>query len=278
MSEINTEEQVPHKTNKPGRLYPKNEPEWFKSAVEDSAMAVISAEEPAVKFTAEMVRNKEDRDQFDKVVRRLCRLGCRKSVLFYCLSRGTFAPGLASKVPSPASVRKLAKRMENLAAEIARIEKTGLLDPLDERELSGNLDAIIRGTHVARFVTLPATLRERAAMYARWAGRLPGKSGRDLRLRRDLLSRVNRLSLSVYVKLATNNKDVPEPLARNLVVALMRSAGMSADKSQLRRELRDFEQMHFQAEGALRDKLKRLHDAACRKKGTISDRLLSSSP
>jgi hypothetical protein len=47
----------------------------------------------------------------------------------------------------------------------------------------------------------------------------------------------------------------------------MRSAGVSADKSQLVREVEQFEGLHFQTEQFLQDKLRSLHDKASRGRG-----------
>jgi hypothetical protein len=251
-------------------LYPKTPGEWFKAEVEDSLMALIAADEPSREFTADMVRP-DKRSEFDETVKLLCELGCRKTVLFYCLSRAKFPPARPDgqndaadadesgrRIPSTAFVKTLARRMEEIAGDIAEIERTGLLDPLDERELSGNMDQIIAGTNAAWFRVLPHSLNRRAAMYKRWAGKFAGQ-----KLRRDLLSRVDRLSLSVYVKFATNERDVKEPLERRaLVVKLLKCIGMSADKSQIKRELEHFENIHFQAHTVLQGKLQRMHDGA----------------
>jgi hypothetical protein len=247
------------KIKKPNRLYPRHEAEKFKFEVEDSVMAAQSAEEPIQEFAPTMV-NAKDRKKFDAAVVRLCGLGCRQDMLYYCLGRAKFGPRHSDKFPSPQVVRKLAKGMKRLAPGIAQMERTGLMDPLDEAGPSRSIAEWAE--RLERFRTLPATLTERAAMYVRWAERLSGRGRGDFRLRRDLLSRINRVSLSVYVKLATNSSDVKEPLARfELVATLLGAAGMSGDKSQLKRELEEFEDVHFQAEQALRDKLKRLHDA-----------------
>src|SRR5260370_40075728 len=118
------------------RLYPKNPAEWFKSTVEDSVMALIVSDSPTRAFTTGMVaRGKQD--AFERTKLRLCDLGCHENVLFYCLSRLKSAPeGRISTLPTAASLRKLARRMEKIAEDIKKIESTGVLDPLDEEELS----------------------------------------------------------------------------------------------------------------------------------------------
>ena len=245
----------PHETMRTGRLRPKIPGQWFKIGVEDSVMALIATQEPGRHYTAKMVKSAK-KAEFDKTVKRLCELGCDKNVLFYCLSRREFVPVKA--VPSADSVRELATRMEEIAEEISKMEGTGLLDPLDEEELSHSMDQIISAANAAWFRVLPNSLKRRAAMYRLWAERFAGQ-----KLRKDLLSRVNRLSLSVYVKLATNTRGSTEPEERRrLVVQLLNCIGERAERSQLRRELEDFESLHFQAHDALQDKLQRMHDAA----------------
>jgi hypothetical protein len=238
---------------------------WFKSEVEDSVMALISAQEPARKFTPGDVSARENA-KFNEAVKYLCRLGCRRRVLYYCLGRVKFGPAPASTLPNIAAVRSLAKSMGDVANKIERMEQTGLLDPLDEREGSGDTNVNKWAERIQRFRTLPAALRERATTYTKWAELLSerrGSESKNLKLRRDLLSRVNRLSLSVYAKFATNkSKRWPA-----LVEALMRSAGVSADKSQLVREVEQFEGLHFQTEQFLQDKLRSLHDKASRRRG-----------
>jgi hypothetical protein len=237
-------------------MYPKSPQQWFKTEVEDSFMAMISAAEPPGAFTSDSVPIHK-RSEFDKTIKRLCELGCRKAVIFYCLSRvKSDADGI--QIPNSEFVKTLAGRMEKIAQDIARIERTGLIDSLDERELSKNVDQIIAGTNTNWFRALPNSLTRRAAMYRRW-----GEMFADQKLRRDLLSRVNRLSLSVYVKLATNPRGSEKPVARrHLVVKLLECVGKSADRSQIKGELEHFESMHFQAHSALEDKLQRMHDAA----------------
>jgi putative component of toxin-antitoxin plasmid stabilization module len=120
------------------------------------------------------------------------------------------------------------------------------------------MDQIIAGTNTSWFRDLPKSLTRRAAMYRRWAEMFA-----DQRPRRDFLSRVNRLTLSVYVKLATNPRGSEKPEARrHLVVRLLKCVGNSVDRSQIKRELELFESMHFQAHSALKDKLRRMHDSA----------------
>jgi hypothetical protein len=241
---------------KPGRMYPKSPQQRFKTEVEDSFMAVIAAAEPSGAFTADSVPV-DKRSEFDKTIKRLCELGCRKAVIFYCLSRVKLDAD-DIQIPNSEFVKTLARRMEKIAQDIAKIERTGLIDPLDERELSMNMDQIIAGTNAAWFRALPNSLTRRAATYRRWAEMFA-----DQGLRRDLLSRVNRLSLSVYVKLATIPRGSEKPVARrHLVVKLLECVGKSVDRSQIKRELEHFESMHFQAHSALEDKLQRMHDAA----------------
>jgi hypothetical protein len=237
-------------------MYPKSPQQWFKTEVEDSFMAMIAATEPPGAFTADRIPVHK-RSEFDKTIKRLCELGCRKAVIFYCLSRvKSDADGI--QIPNGEFVKTLAGRMEKIAQDIARIERTGLIDPLDERELSKNVDQIVAGTNTNWFRALPNSLMRRAAMYRRW-----GEMFADQKLRTDLLSRVNRLSLSVYVKLATNPRGSEKPVARrHLVVKLLECVGKSADRSQIKGELEHFESMHFQAHSALEDKLQRMHDAA----------------
>jgi hypothetical protein len=243
---------------KRGRLDPTTRPEWFKTGVEDSVMALIASDSPSRTLTTGMVvRGKQD--EFDRTIRSLCDLGCRENVLFYCLSRLKSPPEDRRLVhlPSTASLNKLARRMEEIAKDIERIESTGVLDPLDEEELSGDFDKIVSGANAAWFRVLPNSLERRAGMYRRWSEKFAAQ-----KLRRDLLSRVNRLALAVYVKLATNPDRSPHPMGRyELVATLMKCVGERADRSQLKRELRHFESMHFQACGSLEDKLRSLHNS-----------------
>jgi hypothetical protein len=237
-------------------MYPKSPQQWFKTEVEDSLMAMIAAAEPSGAFTADRVPVKK-LSEFDKTIEQLCELGCHKAVIFYCLGRVNLGAD-DIQIPNSEFMKTLAGRMEKIAQDIAKIERTGLMDPLDERELSGNMDQIIAGTNAAWIRALPDSLTRRAAMYRRWAEMFA-----DQRLRRDLLSRVNRLSLSVYVKLATNPRGSEKPVARrHLVVKLLKCVGKSVDRSQIKGELEHFESMHFQAHSALQDKLQRMHDAA----------------
>jgi hypothetical protein len=69
-------------------------------------------------------------------------------------------------------MEKLARRMEQMAEDIKRIESTGVLDPLDGEELSGNSDDIVSGTNWAWIRTLPSSLDRRAGVYRRRAERL----------------------------------------------------------------------------------------------------------
>jgi hypothetical protein len=248
-------EHSPAKPKKPGPLYPKTPAEWLKTEVEDSIMALITGAMPSRQYTADMVRS-SSRDEFDKTVRRLRELRCREDVLFYCLSRLKFPPEL--KIPTAASITSLAKRMERVAHEIKTLEGAGFLQPFDERELSGDLKKIILGRHVEWIHVLPQSLERRAGMYRKFSNMF---ASQKQKLRRDLLSRVNRLCLIVYVKLATNPPDANNPMARHdLAVTLMRCVGASADRSQIKRELEHFENIHFQAHTALQDRLRRMHD------------------
>ena len=162
-------------------------------------------------------------------------------------------------------MEKLARRMEQMAEDIKRIESTGLLDPLDEEELSANSVDIVSGANWTWIRTLPSSLDRRAGMYRRWAERLSvytsGKT-KPLKARRDLLRRVDRLCVAVYVKLVTNPDDSPEPQeCYGLIAKLVKCVGETADKSQLKRELRHFESMHFQACGSLEAKLRARHNS-----------------
>ena len=250
---------------KRGRLYSKNHAEWFKSTVEDSVMALIVSDSPTRNFTADTMVSPGKRDEFDRTVGRLCELGCRQNVLFYCLSWLKSAPVEARlrNLPSAASMKKLARRMEQMAEDIKRIESTGVLDPLDEEELSGNSDDIVSGANWAWIRTLSNSLERRAGMYTRWAKRFSvytGSKTKLLKVRRDLLRRVNRLCLAVYVKLVTNPDDSPERQeGYGLVAKLMSCVRESADRSQLKRELEHFESMHFQACSSLEGRLRSLH-------------------
>jgi len=153
-------------------------------------------------------------------------------------------------IPSAASMRKLADRMEKIARDIQAVESTGVLYPLDEEELSGNFDDIVSGVHIGWLMELPSSLIRRAGMYRRWTEKLGGR-----KLRRDMLSRANRLALSVYVKAATNRGRSSKPLGRHdLVATVMKCGGQRANRSQLKRELQHFESVHGQAEGVLRSK------------------------
>lgn len=227
-------------------------------------MAVLATEEPSKRFTDRQVRV-DKQDEFEEALRRLRDLGCRREVLFYCLGRAKSGSvksirknSILINVPSTTDLLQLAKRMTKLAKEISLVEQTGFLDAFEQKDFSNspaNQPAMIDGSFFRSFRELPNTLLRRAEMYKRWANLFSGQN-----VRRDLLSRVNRLCLSVYVRLAANKGDVTDPEAKHdLVVALMRGAGLSADRSQLRRELRYFEDVHFQAHSALKDKLQWLH-------------------
>jgi hypothetical protein len=256
---------VPTKSKKINRWsFPRTPDELFKSEVEDSIMAVLATEEPSKRFTAKEVRV-DKQEEFEKALRRLRDLGCRRQALFYCLGRAKFSSVKSTRensmlinVPSATDLLQLARRMTKLAKEMSQVEQTGFLDAFEQKDFDNSLadqPAMIDGSFFRPFRALPNTLSRRAEMYKRWADLFS-----DRNLRRDLLSRVNRLCLSVYVRLATNKGDVTDPEAKHdLVVALMRGAGLSADRSQLRRELKYFENVHFQAYHALRDKLQRLH-------------------
>jgi hypothetical protein len=223
-------------------------------------MALIASESPSRTFTSAEMVHRSDQGEFDRTVGRLCKLGCREDLLYYCLSRlkSPVNEERLRHLPSASSLTKLAERMEKIAEDIEKIESTGVLDPLDQEELSGNIEKIISGANTAWFRVLPNSLRRRAGMYRRWSTRLS-----DEKLRRDLLSRVNRLSLAVYVKFATNPYDSPEPNGRyELVARLMRCiVGVSADRSQLKRELEHFESVHFQAWTSLEAKLRASHNS-----------------
>jgi hypothetical protein len=252
---------------KRGRLDPTTRPEWFKTGVEDSVMALIVSDSPTRNFTADTMVLPGKRDEFDRTVRRLCELGCCQNVLFYCLSWLKSAPAEARlrNLPSAASMEKLARRMEKIAEDIKRIESTGVLDPLDEEEFSGNSDDIVSGANWAWIRTLPRSLERRAGMYRRWAERLSvyasGKT-KLLKVRRDLLRRVHRLCVATYVKLVTNPDDSTEPKeCYGLIAKLMKCVGETADRSQLKRELQHFESMHFQACGSLEAKLRARHNS-----------------
>jgi hypothetical protein len=251
-----------------GRLYPKNPAEWFKSSVEDSVMALIVSDSPSRTFAADTMVLPGKRDEFDGVVSRLCELGCLEDVLFYCLSWLKSAPdeGRLRRLPSATSLLKLARSMEIIAKGIRKVETSGLLDPLDEQELSGNSDDIVSGANWGWIRTLPNSLERRAGMYRRWAKSFSVYTGgktKLLKVRRDLLRRVNRLCLAAYVKLVTNPDDSPERQeGYGLVAKLMKCVRESADRSQLKRELEHFESMHFQACGSLEDKLRSLHKSA----------------
>lgn len=184
----------------------------------------------------------------------------------YCLSRARFGSSkpdakesIAEKVPNSSQLRELAQKMKKVAAQIAQVEATGLLDAFEQRDFSATTDSsrrAIDGFSLSFIRALPKTLARRAEMYERWSHCFYGRD-----FRHDLLLRVNRLCLSVYVKFVANEDDsnVRAHAKHDLVVDIMRGAGVTADRSQLRRELRYFENEHFMAYGALRDKLKRLH-------------------
>jgi hypothetical protein len=245
------------KAKKARRLYPETRQEVFKTDVEDSVMALIASDSPNRAFTAADMVLRGKQDQFDATIGRLCKLGCRKDLLYYCLSKlkSPVKEERLKHLPSASSLNKLAERMEEIAADIQKIESTGVLDPLDQEELSGDFEKIISGANAAWFRVLPNSLQRRAGMYKRWSTRLS-----DYKLRRDLLSRVNRLSLAVYVKVATNPCDSPEPNGRyELVATLMRCIGERADRSQLKREVEHFEVVHFQAWGSLEARLRASH-------------------
>jgi hypothetical protein len=116
-------------------MYPKSPQQWFKTEVEDSFMAIITAADPSDAFTKDRVPV-DKQSEFDKTIKRLCDLGCRETVIFYCLGRVTLGAG-DIQIPNSEFVKTVAGRMEKIAPDIAKIERTGLMDPLDERELSG---------------------------------------------------------------------------------------------------------------------------------------------
>jgi hypothetical protein len=137
------------------------------------------------------------------------------------------------------------------------LEGTGFLDAFDQRELSGDLNKIISGEHAAWIHVLPKSLERRAGMYRRFANKF---ASQKQKLRRDLLSRVNRLCLIVYVKFATNPADSNDPkVRRDLVVTMMKCVGKPAERSQIKRELDHFETIHFQAHMALEGKVRKMH-------------------
>lgn len=255
------------KPNKKRHLYPKTPAERFKSSVEDSVMALIVSDSPTRNFTADTMVVPKKRDEFDRTVRRLCELGCRQDVLFYCLSWLKSAPDEARlrNLPGAASLKELARGMEKMAEDIKRIESTGVLDPLDEEELSGNFDDIVSGANRTWIRTLPSSLERLARRYRRWAKKFSvHASGKTklLKVRRDLLRRVHRLCLAAYVKLVTNPDDSPEPQeCYGLIAKLMKSVGETADRSQLKRELQHFESIHFQACGSLEARLRARHNS-----------------
>ena len=165
----------------------------------------------------------------------LCAKGCNPVTLVWSLRLGRAAIGMS--VPSPPSakaLKALVKRLEDMACEIAELEKSGFLTQVvredvkkfyEEKKVS--MEDVEDFGEALPHLDLPRWLKKKADMYRRWLKiaslRVSPRKGRKL-------SRLEYLFPALYVYEATEEPCLP------LLMKLFGTIGIRVSREQLSRE------------------------------------------
>lgn len=165
----------------------------------------------------------------------LCTKGCDPLTLQWSLRLGRAAIGMP--VPSPPSakaLKALVKRLEDMASEIAELEKSGFLTVVVREDVQQfyqekkvSMEDVPDFGAALPHLDLPCLLKKKADMYRRWLKiaslRVSPREGRKL-------SRLEYLFPALYVYEATEEPCLP------LLLQLFATIGIRVSKEQLSRE------------------------------------------
>jgi hypothetical protein len=165
----------------------------------------------------------------------LCAKGCDPITLQWSLRLGRAAIGMP--VPSPPSAKALkamVKRLEDMASEIAELEKSGFLTIVVREDIQPfyqekkvSMEDVEDFSEPLPHLDLPRLLKKKADMYRRWLKiaslRVSPREGRKL-------SRLEYLFPALYVYEATEEPCLP------LLIRLFKTIGIRVSKVQLSRE------------------------------------------
>lgn len=163
--------------------------------------------------------------------------GCNPVTLSWALRLGlSLRTKPVPSVPPAKTVRKMAEKLEKLAKEIDRFEKSGFLMVINREEALKlwhekriRLDEADDLGEVLPHLSLQRWIRKKADMYKRWlklaSDRVPPKSG-------TLLTRVEYLFPAYYVRQVTGRPCAPQ------LISLFETVGIRVSEAQLNRELK----------------------------------------
>jgi hypothetical protein len=165
----------------------------------------------------------------------LCTRGCDPITLLWSLRLGRAAIG--RPVPSPPSAKALkavVKRLEDMASEIAELEKSGFLTIVVREDVQQfyqekkvGMEDVEEFGEALPHLDLPRWLKKKADMYRRWLKiaslRVSPREGRKL-------SRLEYLFPAIYVYEATGEPCLP------LLMRLFKTIGIRVSREQLSRE------------------------------------------
>jgi hypothetical protein len=165
----------------------------------------------------------------------LCAKGCNPITLLWSLRLGRAAIGMP--VPSPPSAKALkamVKRLEDMASEISKLEKSGFLTLVVREDVQQfyqekkvSMDDVEDFGEALPHLDLPRWLKKKADMYRRWLKiaslRVAPKEGR-------MLTRLEYLYPALYVREATGETCL------SILMRLFETIGIHVSEQQFSRE------------------------------------------